>query len=212
LKTKAPPLPFEESTATRSSESRSFSRRAEGPEAAGSTRRPSVDRLRRFEPYFAGEALDLDTVSISTVVQVIKNLLSKALPVVAAAALLYPASRKLADADWREELTSTYQLGDQSFGGWFFVMVGLLELAMAGLILWPKTRIPAGLAMAGFFVGALVFNLFLRVDQDMLPADRPTLSTLIPLDTSHLLIGLAVAWLWRSAGNPTDLLVDRRAN
>ncbi len=140
----------------------------------------------------------------------IKNLLSKTLPFVAAAALLFPGIRKLADAGWRDELTTTYQLGDLNFGGWFFVMVGLIELAMAGLILWPKTRVPAGLAMAGFFVGALVFNLGLRVDQDLLPADRPTLGTLIPLDTSHLLIGLAVAWLWRSAGKTTDLWVNRR--
>ncbi len=140
----------------------------------------------------------------------IKNVVSKALPFVAAAALLYPGIRKLADASWREELTITYQLGDQSFGAWFFVLVGLIELAMAGLILWPKTRVPAGLAMAGFFVGALVFNLGLRVDQDVLPADRPTLGALIPLDIAHLLIGLAVAWLWRSAGRPTDLWVDGR--
>ncbi len=137
----------------------------------------------------------------------IKNLISKTLPFVAAAALLFPGFRKLADASWREELTTTYLLGDQSFGGWFFVLVGLLEIAMAALILWPKTRIPAGLAMAGFFVGALVFNLGFRVDQDLLPADRPTLGTLIPLDISHLLIGLAVAGLWRSAGKSTDLWV-----
>ncbi len=141
----------------------------------------------------------------------IKNLISKTLPLLAAVALMYPGTRKLVDATWREELTTTYQLGDQSFGGWFFVLVGLLELAMAGLILWPKTRVPAGLAMAGFFVGALVFNLGFRVDQDLLPADRPTLSTLIPLDISHLLIGLAVAWLWRSAGKPSDFWVARPA-
>lgn len=139
----------------------------------------------------------------------IKNFVSKALPFVAAAALLYPASRKLLDGAWREELTATYQLGDQGFGEWFFVLVGLLEAAMAGFILWPKTRIPAGLAMAGFFVGALVFNLGLRVDQDMLPPDRPTLSFLVALDVSHLLLGLAVAWLWRSVGQPTQLRVDR---
>ncbi len=151
-------------------------------------------------------------MSISTVVYVIKKLISKTLPFVSAAALLYPATRKLADASWREELTTTYQLGDQNFGAWFFVMVGLLEVALAGLILWPKTRVPAGLAMAGFFVGALVFNLGLRVDQDLLPADRPTLSTLIPLDISHLLIGLAVAFLWRSAGKPNHLWVDRRSS
>ncbi len=138
----------------------------------------------------------------------IKNVVSKALPIVAAAALLFPASRKLTDAAWREELSTTYQLGGQGFGEWFFVLVGLLEAVMAGLVLWPKTRIPAGLAMAGFFVGALVFNLGLRVDQDLLPADRPGLGTLIPLDVSHLVLGLAIAWLWRSAGKPTDLLVD----
>ncbi len=149
-------------------------------------------------------------MSILTVEQVIKNLASKTLPIVAAAALLFPATRKLAEADWRDELTTTYQLGDQNFGTWFFVAVGLIELALAAFILWPTTRVPAGLAMAGFFVGALVFNLFLRVDQDLLPADRPTLGTLIPLDISHLLIGLAVAWLWRSAGKPTDMWVDRR--
>lgn len=142
----------------------------------------------------------------------IKKFISKTLPLVAAVALLYPGTRKLADATWRQELTTTYQLGDQNFGGWFFVMVGLLEVGMAGLILWPKTRIPAGLAMAGFFVGALVFNLGLRVDQDLLPADRPTLSTLIPLDISHLLMGLAVALLWRGAGEPTHLWVDRRSS
>ena len=138
--------------------------------------------------------------------------MSKTLPFVAAAALLYPGTRKLVDAAWREELTTTYQLGGQNFGEWFFVMVGLIEVAMAGLIVWPKTRVPAGLAMAGFFVGALVFNLGLRVDQNLLPADRPTLSTLIPLDISHLLIGLAVALLWRSAGEPTHLWVDRRSS
>ncbi len=63
--------------------------------------------------------------------------------------------------------------------------------------------------MAGFFVGALVFNLGLRVDQDVLPPDRPTLSTLIPLDISHLLLGLAVALLWRSAGRRTDFWVAK---
>ncbi len=140
----------------------------------------------------------------------IKNFLAKALPFVAAAALLFPASRKLFDGAWREELGMTYELGGQGFGAWFFVLVGLLEAAMAGLILWPRTRVPAGLAMAGFFVGALVFNLGFRVDQDLLPADRPTLSALIPLDVSHLLLGLAIAFLWRSAGQPPQLLVDRR--
>lgn len=140
-----------------------------------------------------------------------KKLISKILPFVAAAALLYPGIRKLVDDSWREELTTTYQLGEQNFGGWFFVMVGLIEIAMAGLILWPRTRVPAGLAMAGFFAGALMFNLILRVDQDVLPADRPTLSTLIPLDISHLLIGLAVALLWRSTGGATHLLVDRHS-
>lgn len=142
------------------------------------------------------EALDLDTVTIFTVVRVIKNLISKTLPFVAAAALLYPATRKLADSDWREELNTTYQLGDSSFGAGFFVLVGLIELALAGLILWRRTRVPAGLAMAGFFVGALVFNLGLRVDQKLLPDDRPGLGALIALDISHLLIGLAVAALW----------------
>ena len=151
-------------------------------------------------------------MSIFTVVDVIKKFISKALPIVAGAALLYPGIRKLADAGWRNELTTTYQLGDQNFGGWFFVLVGLIELVMAGLILWPKTRVPAGLAMAGFFVGALVFNLGLRVDQDLLPTDQPTLSTLIPLDIAHLLIGLAVAWLWRSEGKPTHLWVDRQSS
>lgn len=143
----------------------------------------------------SARGLDLDTVIILTVVRVIKNLLSKTLPFVAAAALVYPASRKLADGDWRKELNTTYQLGDSSFGAGFFVLVGLLELTLACLILWPKTRVPAGLAMAGFFVGALVFNLGLRVDQELLPDDRPGLGTLIPLDISHLLIGLAVAAL-----------------
>lgn len=138
----------------------------------------------------------------------IKNFLARALPLVAAAALLYPATRKLADEAWRRELATTYQLGERSFGEGFFVLVGALELAMAGLILWPKTRIPAGLAMAGFFVGALAFNLGLRVDQDLLPSDRPTLATLVPLDISHLLIGLTVALLWRSAGQPGHLWVD----
>ena len=142
----------------------------------------------------------------------IKNFISKTLPFLAAAALVYPGARKLVDGTWREQLTTTYQLGDQNFGGWFFVMVGLIELVMAGLILWPKTRVPAGLTMAGFFVGALVFNLGLRVEQDLLPADRPTLGALIPLDISHLVIGLAVAWLWRSAGKPTDLWVDRQTS
>ena len=151
-------------------------------------------------------------MSIFTVVKVIKKFISKALPIVAAAALLYPGVRKLADAVWRDELTTTYQLGDQNFGGWFFVLVGLIEVVMAGLILWTKTRVPAGLAMAGFFVGALVFNLGLRVDQDLLPADQPTLSTLIPLDISHLLIGVAVAWLWRSEGRPTHLWVDHQSS
>lgn len=157
-------------------------------------------------------ALDLDTVAILTVARVIKKFASKALPVVAAAALLYPASRKLADGAWREELGTTYKLGDQSFGEGFFIMVGVLEVAMAGLILWPKTRVPAGLAMAGFFVGALVFNLGLRVDQALLPDDRPTLSTLLPLDISHLLIGLAVAALWRSFGLPDHVWVAGRSD
>ncbi len=140
----------------------------------------------------------------------IKKFASKALPLVAAAALLYPGIRKLADGAWREELNTTYRLGDQGFGEWFFVLVGVLEISMAALILWPKTRVPAGLAMASFFVGALVFNLGLRVDQDLLPEGRPTLGTLIPLDISHLLIGLAVALLWRNQGKPTDLLVAHR--
>ncbi len=148
-------------------------------------------------------------MAIFTVGQVIKNILPRALPFLAAAALLFPAARKLGDSGWRDELNETYQLGSQSFGASFFLMVGLLELVMAGLILWPKTRVPAGIAMAGFFVGALVFNLGLRVDQDLLPEGRPGLSTLIPLDVSHLLIGIAVAALWRSAGQPTHLLVDR---
>ncbi len=142
----------------------------------------------------------------------IKNVVAKTLPVLAAAALLFPSSRKLFDSAWREELGSTYQLAGQDFGALFFVAVGLLEAAMAVLILWPKTRVPAGLAMAGFFVGALVFNLGLRVDHDVLPADSPTLSTLIPLDVSHILLGLAVAWLWRSVGQPTHLWVDRAAS
>lgn len=148
-------------------------------------------------------------MSISSVARMIKNVIAKTLPLVAAAALLYPASRKLIDDGWRGELSASYQLGGQGFGAWFFALVGLLEVAMAGLILWPRTRVPAGLTMAGFFVGALVFNLALRVDQDLLPADRPGLSTLVPLDISHLLLGLAVAWSWRSTGRPTDLLVDR---
>lgn len=139
----------------------------------------------------------------------IKKFASRALPIVAAAALLFPAGRKLTDGSWRDELGTTYQLGDRSVGPGFFVLIGVLELAMAGLILWPKTRVPAGLAMAGFFVGALVFNLGLRIDQDLLPDDRPTLATLVPLDVSHLLIGLGVAALWRSTGQPTHLWVDR---
>lgn len=132
----------------------------------------------------------------------IKNIVSKAVPFVAAAALLFPGTRKLANADWREELNATYLSGNQSFGEGFYVFVGVLEIAMAVLILWPKTRVPAGLAMAGFFVGALVFNLSFRVDQSLLPDGRQGLSTLIPLDISHLLIGLAVAALWRRSGQP----------
>ena len=128
----------------------------------------------------------------------VKKILSRSLPFLAAAALMFPASRKLSDGAWRAELNVTYLLGDQSFGEWFFLALGILELAMAALILWPKTRFLGGLAMAGFFVGALAFNLGLRVDQSSLPEGRPTLSTLIPLDISHLLIGLAVAALWRN--------------
>lgn len=137
----------------------------------------------------------------------IKKFIAKTLPFVAAALLLFPAGRKLADGAWREELNTTYLLSNQSFGEWFFALIGVIEATMAVLILWPKTRVPAALAMAGFFVGALVFNLGLRVDQEVLPEDRPTLSTLVPLDISHLLIGLAVALLWRKYGRPGDLLV-----
>lgn len=137
--------------------------------------------------------------------------MSKALPVVAAAALVIPATRKLSDGDWRRELGTSYRIGDQNVGEAFFVLVGVLELALAALILWPKTRIPAGLAMGGFFVGALVFNLGLRLDQELLPDDRSTLSTLIPLDVSHLLIGIAVAALWRTTGRPSHLLVAPRS-
>lgn len=133
----------------------------------------------------------------------IKNVISKTLPFVAAAALVYPGIRKPATSGWREELNATYQSGNQTFGEGFFLLVGVLEIAMAGLILWPKTRGPAGLAMAGFFVGALVFNLGFRVEQELLPEGRPTLSTLVPLDISHLLIGLAVAALWRRSDHPS---------
>lgn len=126
----------------------------------------------------------------------IKNILSRTLPFLAAVALLIPASRKLTGGDWRDELGMTYRFGDQDFGATFFVLVGLIEAALAVLILWPKTRIPAGLAMAGFFVGALVFNLGFRVEQSALPEGRSTLAQLIPLDISHLLLGLAVAALW----------------
>lgn len=141
-----------------------------------------------------------------------KKIVSNALPVVAAAALTYPALRKLSDSAWRSELNTTYEVAGQNLGAVFFLLVGLLEASMAVLILWPKTRVPAGLAMAGFFVGALVFNLGFRVDQSLLPEDRPGLSTLIPLDVSHLLIGLGVALLWRTAGQPSHLWVQTDRN
>lgn len=142
-------------------------------------------------------------MAIPTVESVIKNIVSKTIPFVAAAALLYPGTRKLTNTGWREELNATYLSGNQSFGEGFYLFVGVLEITMAGLILWPKTRVKAGLAMAGFFVGALVFNLGFRVDQSLLPEGRQGLSTLIPLDISHLLIGLAVAALWRRSGQAT---------
>ncbi len=133
----------------------------------------------------------------------IKNFFSKTLPFVAAAALLYPGARKVLDGSWRDELGTTYQLGDRDFGGTFFLLVGLLELIMAAAIVWPRTRVPAGFVMAGFFVGALISNLGFRVDQALLPSDRPGLSTLIPLDLSHLFLGLAIALLWQAHNRET---------
>lgn len=121
--------------------------------------------------------------------------LTKALPVLAAAALLIPAGRKLLDGSWRDQLGASYQLGDRDIGGNFFILVGLLELVLAVAILWPKTRVPAAFAMVGFFVGVLFFNLVLRLDQELLPSDQLNLSTLIPFDMVHLLLGLAVALL-----------------
>lgn len=133
----------------------------------------------------------------------IRNVLSKTLPFVAAVALLYPGIRKVFNGSWREELGATYQLGGRDFGPEFFLVIGLVELTMIVFILWPKTRVPAGLAMAGFFVGALIFNLGLRIDSDLIPDDQATLSTLIPLDISHLLLGLAIAALWQQMVSQT---------
>ncbi|MFK7918777.1 MAG: hypothetical protein AB8G14_11900 [Ilumatobacter sp.] len=149
-------------------------------------------------------------MTISTVDRVFKNFFSKALPVVAGVALIIPASRKVFGADWRDELGASYQLGERDVGSAFFLLVGLLEFVLAAAILWPRTRVPAGLAMGGFFVGALFFNLVLRVDQDVLPDDRSTLGQLIPLDLIHLALGVAVAWLWRTSGKPEHLFVAER--
>ncbi|MFK8023274.1 MAG: hypothetical protein AB8G26_04850 [Ilumatobacter sp.] len=127
----------------------------------------------------------------------IRNLAAKALPIVATIALLIPAGRKLLNASWRETLGASYRFADRDVGANFFLLVGLLELAIAAAILWPRIRVAGGFVMAGFFVGALFFNLVLRLDQDQLSADQASLSTLIPLDTSHFILGLAVALLWR---------------
>ncbi len=120
--------------------------------------------------------------------------------------LIASGLQKMFNSGFRSDMNQVYELGDSSFGTWFFLVVGVIEFVIGVLIVWPRTRIPAALAMVLFFVGALIFNIGFAVDP--VPENLNDPSTLIPADVILGLLGLGIAALWRRHGEATDLLSD----
>ena len=62
---------------------------------------------------------------------------------------------KVFNTDFRGDMADNYELFGAELPAWFFVLVGLAELAIAALIIYPSTRVIGAAALTTFMVGAV---------------------------------------------------------
>ena len=105
---------------------------------------------------------------------------------------------KILNTEFRTDMTNTYEIS----GGWFYVLVGLFELAIALLLVMKDSRVLGGIALAGLMAGALIFNLFLVVD--VLPEGVQDPTNFWPVNIALALLGAAIAEFWPKAQAPLD--------
>lgn len=123
------------------------------------------------------------------------RMVSILLAVLGAVIMLASGVMKLIDADARDEMNSLYEAGGSEFGIWFFVLVGIFEVAIAALLLIPRTRVLGGFDLFVVMVGAFIFNLFLV--NDVLPDDVTNPRTFVPVNVVIALLGVAIMYLTR---------------
>lgn len=101
---------------------------------------------------------------------------------------------KVVSSGFRSDAVSTYVLGGNEIGGWFFVLVGIAEIGIAVWLLYPPFRDAGGVALMLVMLGALLFNLALV--RNVLPDGIDDPSSFWPVNIVLALVGLIIAFMW----------------
>lgn len=116
------------------------------------------------------------------------------LSILAAIAMFLSGIAKLVGSGFRDDMVSTFAIGGNEIGGWFFILVGIAEIGIALWLLYPPFRDAGGAALLIVMIGALVFNLALV--RDVLPEGIDDPSGFWPVNIILGLVGLAIAVMW----------------
>lgn len=101
---------------------------------------------------------------------------------------------KIVSSSMRSDSVDVYAIGGNEFPGWFFLLVGIAEVAIAVWLLYPPFRDSGGVALFMVMVGALIFNLFLV--KDVLPEGATDPTNFWIVNVVIALVGAAIAYMW----------------
>lgn len=122
------------------------------------------------------------------------KMVTTVLAVLAAIVMAASGIFKIVGSAARNDMTNTYEIGGNAFPGWFFVLVGIAEVAIAIWLLYPPFRDSGGVALLMVMLGALIFNLFLV--RDVLDPDLTDPSSFWIVNIVIGLIGAFIAYMW----------------
>lgn len=106
-------------------------------------------------------------------------------------------------------MNAVFEVNGEEFGGWFFLIVGLIEIAIGATIVYQRTRIPGAIAYANVMVGAIIFNTVFAKDE--IPEGLNDPGDAIVPNIVLLLFSLGIAALWRNQGDEGDIGINPAA-
>jgi len=110
-----------------------------------------------------------------------------------AAAMTFAGLMKVFNTEFRGDMAENYELFGSQPPGWFFVLVGLAELAIAALIIYRPTRLLGAAALTTFMVGALMLNLGFA--KDVLAEGVSDQSNAWPANLVLAILGLLIGFV-----------------